>query len=79
MKHIEQNNKELKVFEFKCHYLKIEENEENAKFSATLGFILPIQSVAYSYEEARLDALDRAQILVRELEDTGWYFRLMYN
>lgn len=79
MKHIEQNNKELKVFEFKCHYLKIEENEEKAQFSATLGFTLPIQSVAYSYEEARLDALDRAQTILRELKDTGWYFRLMNN
>ena len=70
-----QSNK-IGIYNFKAHFIKLAD-EGNGCIKAEIGFTLPIQSIEDNYEDARTDALNRAQSILRELEDTMWYFRLM--
>ena len=70
-----QANK-IEIYDFKAHFIKLVNDDEGC-VKAEIGFILPIQSIENNYEDARTDALNRAQSILRELKDDMWYFRLM--
>lgn len=74
------NNQEaVGVFQFRVHYIKLDMDnmEENNGAMVEMGFQSPISVLAENFEDARNQALEQAQTLLRELEDCNWYMRLM--
>lgn len=74
------NNQEaVGVFQFRVHYIKLDMDnmEENNGAMVEMGFQRPISVLAENFEDARNQALEQAQALLRELEDCNWYMRLM--
>jgi hypothetical protein len=82
MKESRKNNNQEKgvgVFQFTVHYIKLDVDnvEENNGIMAEKGFRRPISVLAENFEDARNQALEDAQALLRELKDDNWYMRLM--
>lgn len=82
MKENRKNNNQEKavgVFQFTVHYIKLDVDnvEENNGIMAKMGFQRSISVLAENFEDARNQALEQAQALLRELEDYNWYMRLM--
>ena len=74
------NNQEaVGLFQFRVHYIKLDMDnmEENNDAMVEMGFQRPISVLAENFEDARNQALEQAQALLRELEDCNWYMRLM--
>lgn len=74
------NNQEaVGLFQFRVHYIKLDMDnmEENNDAMVEMGFQRPISVFAENFEDARNQALEQAQALLRELEDCNWYMRLM--
>ena len=75
------NNQKMAVdvFQFRVHYIKLDMDnmEENNGAMVEMGFQRPISVLAENFEDARNQALEQAQALLRELEDSNWYMRLM--
>jgi hypothetical protein len=74
------NNQEaVGVFQFRVHYIKLDMDnmEENNGAMVEMGFQRQISVLAENFEDARNQALEQAQALLRELEDCNWYMRLI--
>ena len=74
------NNQEaVGLFQFRVHYIKLDMDnmEENNDAMVEMGFQRPISVLAENFEDARNQALEQAQALLRELDDCNWYMRLM--
>ena len=72
------NNQGLGVFQFTVHYIKLNmDNVAENGMVVEMGFRRPISVLAENFEDARSQALQEAQALLRELEGYNWYMRLM--
>jgi hypothetical protein len=69
---IEETKEKVGVFNFNAHYVKIVPE----KAEVEKGFISSFSVLAPNFEEARTEALNRAQSLLRDLADSNWYVRL---
>ena len=76
---INNQEKAVGVFQFRVHYIKLDMDnlEENNGAMVEMGFQRPISVLAENFEDARNQALEQAQALLRELEDCNWYMRLI--